>query len=85
MARWLAQRHTGVWRRDEGQLVVLVTGDISAGDVTAFSFSITNPMHPQESPPLSISSSGLVHLPQGDADQLSLQTPTLSLDLPATR
>ena len=45
--------------------MVFVTGDIGAGDVTVFSFEVTNPIQPQESPAVSIESSGLIHLKQG--------------------
>jgi len=70
-------RHTGIWRKEEGQLVVFVTGDIRAGDVTAFSFEITNPGQPQESPTASIESSGLIHLKQALGSSSDNRAPLL--------
>jgi len=60
----LSLAHTGVWNKEFGQLVVMVRADIDAGNITRFSFNITNPSEGQEPANISIQSSGLIHLEQ---------------------
>ena len=54
--------HVGRWDRHAGQLVVEVTGDISAGNATNFSFNVTNPFMGQDGQNITLESSGLIHL-----------------------